>query len=247
MIITEAIPGEIVRSASLFFRKQAACEAGISISFDDAFVDEWYFIKDLFGKYGAKVTFFVSNFDLLPDGAIEKLRRLQNEGHEIAFHGLRHLSAVKFVGENSIEEYLEKEIFPGICAMSGCGFPPATFSYPYGMRTSGIDSALLKYFKRVRGIFRADPKKRLADSKQIYSRCSKGVVFAAGIDNIYKNSLEDIRLAIKKAADTKKTLFLYAHKTSDEGGDYCTPVSRMESVMSSATEAGLKFRRIKDI
>ncbi len=221
--------------------------AGVAISFDDAHVDEWYCLKDLFGRYGARVTFFVSNFDLLPGESIEKLKMLRDDGHEIAFHGLRHLSAGKFVQEHSLDEYLETEIFPGIDAMNKAGFSPMAFSYPYGVRAPHIDAALLKYFRHVRGVACTDNKRRLTDIGQIYCGHEGRRFFAAGIDNVYGNSVEEIRAAMKKALEKGKTLLLFAHRTSSEPGDYCTPVARIESVLEYASGIGLKFYTIKDI
>ncbi len=221
--------------------------AGISISFDDSYVDEWYCLKDLFAEYGATVTFFVSNFDLLPEKSIEKLKILRDDGHEIAFHGLRHLSAGKFIRENSLAGYLEAEILPGIDAMARRGFPPATFSYPYGVRAPYIDDALLKYFKHVRAVACTNSKKRLSGLKQIYCKNAGGLVFAAGIDNIYGNSLEEIRDALIKTMGKKKTILLYAHRPTSEPGDYCTPVPRLQAVLEYASECGLKFLRVRDL
>lgn len=220
---------------------------GLSISFDDAYVDEWYATRDLFNRYDARATFFVSNFDLLTNEQIEKLKILQKNGHEIAFHGLRHLGANKFVAENSLNKYIETEIFPGIDAMIRFGLQPETFSYPFGMRTPFIDRALLKHFKYVRGAAFTNGDKRLIDLNKIYLSRSKGLVFAAGIDNVYKNSLDEIHMALKKAKDENKILLLYGHKTTDDYCGYCTPISKIEAVLNVASEAGLKFYRIKDL
>jgi len=222
--------------------------AGIAFSFDDAYVDEWYSVRDLFNRYGAKVTFFVSQFDLLTQESIEKLKILQADGHEIGFHGLRHLSAGKFVAENSLDKYLATEILPGIDAMTKHAFQPLTFSYPYGVRTPSIDKALLKYFKHVRGVICTNEKKRLSDFKQIYyNNRNDGLIFAAGIDNIYANSVEEIQAAIGKAIKKKMTLLLYAHRVSNAPGDYCVPAARLEAVFKYASENGLKFYKTSDL
>lgn len=221
-------------------------QPGLAISFDDAYVNEWYSLRDLFLRYGTKVTFFVSHFDQLPRESIERLKILQEDGHEIAFHGLRHLSAGKFVAENSLEAYLATEIFPGILAMKQLGFSPVTFSYPYGVRTPHIDMALLKHFKHIRGVICTKAEKKLASSRHIYYKRS-GLVFAAGVDNVYGKKIEELQDAMKKAAARKKTLLLYAHKISDDACDYCTPASRMEALLEYASKTGLKFYRIKDL
>ncbi len=221
--------------------------AGVAISFDDAFVDEWYSLKDLFNKYEAKVTFYVSHFDLLPEESLEKLKILQENGHEIAFHGLRHIGAAKFVKENSLNRYLETEIFPGIDAMTKCGFSPSNFSYPYGARDPYLDKALLRYFKHVRGVVCTNHGKRIVDFNQVYYRGNKGLIFSAGMDNIYGNSVEDIQYGLRKAMDHKKTLLLFAHKPSNDAGDYCVPPTRLEAVLKYASENKLKFYRISDL
>ncbi len=238
---------EIGLGSRLLTRLFLGARPGVAISFDDAYVNEWYSLRGLFSRYGAKATFFVSNFDLLPEESIERLRILQDDGHEIAFHGLRHVSAGKFVSENSLDKYLESEIFPGIDTMKQSGFSPLTFSYPYGVRAPHIDEALLKYFKHIRGVACTQKSKKLSGLSQIYYKRKKGLVFAAGVDNVYGKSLEEIKDAMKMAVVREKTILLYAHKTSDEACDYCTPVSRMEALIEYASNAGLKFFRIKDL
>jgi peptidoglycan/xylan/chitin deacetylase (PgdA/CDA1 family) len=121
-------------------------EGGVVITFDDAYIDEWYSIRDLLNTYKAKVTFFVARFDRLNEDQIKKLKIFRNDGHEIAFHGLRHLNAVNFVKDNSVEKYLEVEILPGINIMKNKGFYPLSFSYPFVAHTSRIDNALFNLF-----------------------------------------------------------------------------------------------------
>ncbi|MDA8156619.1 MAG: polysaccharide deacetylase family protein [Actinomycetota bacterium] len=221
--------------------------AGLSISFDDAYVDEWFSIRPVFDRYKVKATFFVSNFDLLTDDKIEKLKILRSDGHEIAFHGLRHLNANKFAAENSVSEYLAAEILPGIKTMVSRGFAPITFSYPYGCRSARLDWALLQYFSHVRGVANANNGKNLCDQKSIFYKSSSGLLFGAGIDNIYKTSIQAVQDALKKAAAQNSVLLLFAHRTSSEEGNYCTPAAKLDAIFKSVSEMDLKFYRIKDL
>ncbi len=160
---------------------------GVAITFDDAFVGEWHSIKGLLKAYAAKATFFVSHFDQLTDDSIEKLRVLQNEGHEIGYHGLRHLNAVNFVKETSLDNYLVTEIIPGMNIMAEHGFVPTSFSYPYGAHTREIDEALLKCFKHIRGTAFTDKHKRMVNLDHIYyKKRHAGMLYGAGVDNIYR-------------------------------------------------------------
>jgi len=223
-------------------------KGGVAITFDDDFVDEWRSLKWLLDAYNAKVTFFVSRFDLLTKGSIEKLETMQGEGHEIGYHGLRHLNAARFAEEKSVNEYMAEEIRPGIKIMADHGFAASSFSYPYGARSPRTDTALLKYFRYVRGTAFTDRKNRIVDLDKIYYRNGgKRVLHGAGMDNIYNNSVGDIQEGIRRAAEMKEIIVLYAHKPAHDSGDYSVPVEKLEAVIKYASEKGLSFYRISDL
>lgn len=249
MSVFKAISGRMGRALHAVYARITAEEkaGGIAITFDDAYVDEWYSMKHLFDTYKAKVTFFVSNFDLLSKEAVEKLKSLRDDGHEIGFHGLRHLNASKFVEDHSIEDYMALEILPGVAAMTGHGFSPLNFSYPYGAHTSHIDAALLKQFKHVRGTSFTNSKIRMPALRNIYCKYNYGVIYGAGIDNIYQNSIEEIRNGLRRAMENKEALIIYAHKPATGGGDYCVAPEKIEAVLKYASEIGARFYRIDDL
>jgi peptidoglycan/xylan/chitin deacetylase (PgdA/CDA1 family) len=221
---------------------------GLALSFDDDYVDDWYSFRDLFNRYGAKVTFFVSNFNNLTKESIEKLKILKDDGHEIGFHGLNHLDAIKFMDENSIDKYLAAEILPGIDAMTVHGLTPLTFSYPFGQRAPHIDKALSKHFKYLRGVVCTNGKKRIYDFWQIYYyHDNDGLLFAAGIDNVYRNNIDEIHEALRKARKKKKTILLYGHRTTEEAGDYCISAASLEAILKYASQIGMTFYRITDL
>lgn len=221
---------------------------GVAITFDDAYVEEWYSIKGLLNQYGAKVTFFVSHFDHLTEDAVEKLKILRHEGHEIGFHGLRHLNAVTFIKENSIDKYLASEILPGLEAMAGAGFDPVNFSYPYGAHTKYLDDELLKHFNYVRGTLFTNEKKRIPDLDYVFYKYGDDkIIYGTGIDNAYNNSVEEIQEGLRRALKRKEILILYAHKTSDKAGDYCVSPAKLESVLKYASKIKFKSCRIRDL
>lgn len=77
-------------------------KAGVVISFDDAYVDEWYDADENLKKYGWKATFCVCRIDSIGTPQIDKLHEMQKSGHEIAGHGYHHYNAVKFVAANGM-------------------------------------------------------------------------------------------------------------------------------------------------
>ena len=130
------LPFLLLVSAVVFIscetKKKVENRAGVVITFDDAFVDEWFDANQALKKYHWKATFNVCRIDSIGTPQIQKLHQLQNEGHEIAGHGYHHYNAVKFTAANGIDEYLNKEINPMIASKKRKGFTMTSFAYPYG-------------------------------------------------------------------------------------------------------------------
>lgn len=126
--------------------------AALSLSFDDAHVDEWFALRELLADYDARVTFFVTRFDLLSDERRDKLHQLAADGHSIEAHGLRHRNAPEYVEERGLAAYLEEEAVPSIDLLRADGFDPVAFAYPFGSRTGELDRALLRRARLLRSV-----------------------------------------------------------------------------------------------
>jgi len=113
--------------------------AGLSLSFDDAHVDDWFAMRPLLASYGARVTFFVTRYDRLSEDRRAELHQLAGDGHAIEAHGLRHLIAPDYVEENGLAAYMKDEALPSIDLLRADGFDPVAFAYPYGRRTGELD------------------------------------------------------------------------------------------------------------
>jgi hypothetical protein len=130
----------------------SAGTAGLSLGFDDAYVEDWYASAELLRRHGAAVTFFVSNYGELTATEKGYLRALADDGHAIEAHGMGHRNAPSYVDEHGLDRYLADEIVPLLAAMRGDGFAPTTFAYPFGDRTPELDAALLEEFTLVRSL-----------------------------------------------------------------------------------------------
>jgi hypothetical protein len=126
--------------------------AGLALGFDDAWVSEWFALRELFATRRARVTFFVSNFHELDPPQIEMLHALARDGHAIEAHGMGHRNAPDYVDRHGLAAYLAVEIDPLLGAMRAHGFSPTTFAYPYGDRTTELDAALLERFTLLRSV-----------------------------------------------------------------------------------------------
>ena len=124
--------------------------AGLALSFDDDSVDGWYELRDLLFAHRARVTFFVSNWDIIGEPQRMKLAQLVRDGHRIEPHGAHHVNAVDYTHAHGLATYLADEIMPSIEALRAAGYHPTTFAYPFGAHDTDIDAALLEHVERVR-------------------------------------------------------------------------------------------------
>jgi hypothetical protein len=125
---------------------------GVSLSFDDAFIDHWLTGVDLYAKYGAKLTFFIAYFDQLSPDQVAALHELANRGHAIEAHSVMHSRAPLYVEQNGLAAYLDREVVPSIDVLRAEGFDVTTFAYPFGARTAETDAAILQHVSLIRSV-----------------------------------------------------------------------------------------------
>ncbi len=125
---------------------------GLALSFDDAFVPQWYDLRPLFQQYGARVTFFVSRYPNLLDDWHLMLKELAGDGHDIEAHSVLHMRAPTYVEENGLGAYMKDEALPSIDLLRADGYEVTTYAYPFGARTGELDDALLDHVKLVRSV-----------------------------------------------------------------------------------------------
>lgn len=212
-------------------------KGGVALTWDDNSVDEWFSARELFNKYGAKCTFFVSDFCRLNADEIRKLKILKDDGHEIACHSLTHKDAVLYYMDYDTESYIQNEILPAMDSMRLKGFSPETFAYPNGSRNSETDESLLKYFRLIRAT-------TYGSKGVLYSWGRTRILQATGIDNSYNQQLESIYSMLKEASDSSQVAVFYGHMISDSTNNtpyYCTSRERLEAVLKHASLFHLHF------
>ena len=217
--------------------------AGVALTFDDNSIDQWYAIRGMLQQYNAHVTFFVTKFGNLDENQINKLRMLQEDGHEIAFHGVNHLDANEYLENHTIQEYLDDEIIPGINEMQAYGFNPVDFSLPHGAGTDNIvlTNALQQYFNHIRG----------TDHGPIYYEYGSDtlVIYAQGIDDsTYGQSMDDIYNLISIAEQQDTIVIFYAHvPVQTVTGNYMISYDRLENILNYTSDSNMKFYTISEL
>jgi hypothetical protein len=126
--------------------------AGVALSFDDAYIDQWLSGSELYARYGARLTFFIAYYDQLSSDQRAALHELATRGHAIEAHSVSHARGPLYVEQRGLAAYMTEEVVPSIAALRAEGFDVTTFAYPYGARTGETDRAILAHVPLVRSV-----------------------------------------------------------------------------------------------
>jgi peptidoglycan/xylan/chitin deacetylase (PgdA/CDA1 family) len=221
---------------------------GICISFDDRTIHEWNELSPLFDRYGAKVTFFVTQFDSLDEEEIAILKKLKAKGHEIGSHGAMHVISEHYIQEHGYRKYLENEIDQGVSSMEKQGLKPTSFAYPYGAKYWFTDYLLLKRFKVIRDVAVMPEDDALKQLDDIFISDRDDNVSALGFDYGSKLTIDNIKPGIERAIRQKEILMLYGHYPgSDTTDNYTFDKNLLEEILKLARERGLRFYCVSEL
>lgn len=223
------------------FRQHRPPVAGICISFDDYSVDEWFSLRALFLRYNARVTFFVTKFDTLSAEQVQKLRVLQSDGHEIAFHGAKHLLSEHYIKAHSMDEYLQEEVIKGIRIMADSGFRTTSFAYPYSAKYWFTDHQLLNYFYVLRSSLPLKEEPDMMDA--VFYKFDGGrLIDALCIDKGNGWTTEKLARAMLRAKQRNEALILFGHQPG-----LTFDVAFLEEILKKAQQHELTFLRVTDL
>ena len=220
-------------------------KAGVVLTFDDAYIEEWFAADKKFKQYSWKATFCISKINTLKDSEINELLALQKEGHEIAGHGFHHYNAVDFIKKNGIEEYMKQEINPMLDIMKQRSFKITSFAYPDGERTPKLDAALLDKFNIVRG--RAFGGENPSQQDCFFN--NSRIVYGFDIDNSHVNfSVPYLIKLLDYAKKNNKILILCSHKVvKNVTANYQTKIETLELICNYMKRNDMKFYTLADL
>ncbi|MGB3587367.1 MAG: polysaccharide deacetylase family protein [Tunicatimonas sp.] len=239
----------VAASGTLIGCNKTERPAGIWLSFDDRSINEWYALKGLFKRSDVIVTFFITQPDSLTTDEVAKLRELQRDGHEIGFHGTRHVVSEHFIQERGYRSYLSKEIDQGLQTMTSYGFNCQSFAYPYGAKFWFTDLILRTRFQVLRGVATLDPEKNLATIDDIYhSFDGDRTLTAISFDNNSGTDSLMIEKGMQRAAENNEVIMFYAHAPTDsDQKGYFFSTKMLEFIIEETKNKNLKFYTAKTL
>ena len=218
-------------------------DPGVSIGFDDNYVDNWIEYLPMLDSAGVRATFYISRFNRLTDAQKAKLHVIENHGHEIAFHSTNHHNMMDYVykHKHTIEEWIKYEIEDGLKLMNYDGFYPKTYAYPAGAHNGIADKILQRYFKSVRALNGTNDF-----SKSLVPTEKNNVLYGLGIDKSSKRSDEDILTMLKSARDNRTCAVFVAHNIN---GPMALSVTkeRLLKMFAQIKTLGLKYYTASEI
>jgi peptidoglycan/xylan/chitin deacetylase (PgdA/CDA1 family) len=221
-------------------------QAGVVITLDDTYVDDWIKADSLLANTNWKATFCVSAFNTLNDGQKKELLKLQAEGHEIAFHGAHHTNPITYLAQHSVREYMEYEYGDMVNAMRKTGLNIYSFAYPFGTRNAFTDSLLLTGFSVLRTI----SSKGLAPEKQNCYFNNSPLISAIGIEPNYAYfNQEYLAQLLKYARDNHKILIVYGHRPVSEPSKLKHEVgyATLQLITDYVNKNNMRFYTMKDL
>lgn len=221
-------------------------EAGVVLTFDDDYVEDWKLADDVLKEYDWKATFCVCRISQMKPGNVKILQDFQSYGHEIAGHGANHVNTLDYIAANGFDKFYSDEIDPMMRKMNENGLNISSFAYPYGARNTTTDENLFRSFKVLRGTTYGalNPEDQLC-----YFENSKKVVYGLGIDSSYPHfSLPYVFRLLDYAQSNGKILVLYAHKpVLAVDNNYQTKMENLISICKYVQKKNMKFYKLSDL
>jgi len=217
-------------------------EAGVALTFDDTYIDEWYQQIPLLDSFNAKVTFYISSYHKITEEQKAELHALQNHGHEIAFHSTHHKDFVKYADEHGLQTLFKEEVDADLKLMQADGFFPVTFAYPYGSHNEVIDHFLLQQFKSVRALNGTSDY-----AKSLTENSNNRILYGLDIDHSSHHPLSLILDMIHSAEQGNNCLVLVGHHIDRKDLQMQVPLERLREILETVANAHMKFYTASEI
>ncbi|WP_103762760.1 polysaccharide deacetylase family protein [Roseovarius confluentis] len=123
---------------------------GVCLTFDDLYVENWLAAGPIFQAHDARATFCVCWMHAATPAQIDGLHQLQEDGHEIAYHGRNHEKLQPYLRQHGLDHWLENEIARGVAEHRALGFPTTSYASPFYGSNRQTRAATAPYFQITR-------------------------------------------------------------------------------------------------
>ena len=214
---------------------------GVVLTFDDRSIDNWFRYMPLLDSFGARATFYISSYHMLTSDQKNKLKQIQNRGHEIGYHTTFHSNLCEYLKLHGIEDLMSMEICQDLKKMSRDGYNPVSFAYPYGAHNFYLDNQLLSTFKSVRALNGTNDLEKSITGKMVHP-----VLYALGIDN-NSRSITTIERLMEFVNSKNKSLVLVGHQIENPNAKFQVPYEKLKSILRKTKDLNMKFYTASEV
>lgn len=196
----------------------------VCFTFDDYGGADWLKADDLFRKFGAHVTFFVSG-EITPD-KLAVMRELRDRGHSVGLHSLHH----RAVPDLPLERYFDEELLPQMEACRAAGLAPRGFAYPFSRRDDDTDRMLFRHFDFLRCGKSGTPAEPPP---------GKILLRGTGVGEKYGSASGVLCGMLEEAAREKRQINFYSHGISPGAKGVDMPTELLTILLEKAYALGM--------
>lgn len=226
----------------LLFGAEKKGRGAVCFTFDDYAGANWLKADKIFKKYNARVTFFIVG-QITPE-KVAVMKKLQQAGHSIGLHSIRHRNAVPLPQKWDMKKYFDTEVRPQLDICRKNGLDIRGFAYPNNRRSEVTDQELFKHFDYLRAGLGKARKTIFYGAKDLKK---KMVLGGGGIGAYYKSDVNTLKKILKQAADSNTMIVFFSHNIYPKARHVHMPAEMLEALLKYASELGMKVVGINEI
>ena len=212
----------------------------VSVAFDDCPETAATQGVELLEEFSLEATFFIATGLLGQDGVsgpittAPRLRRLAEQGHEIALHTHSHSDLTQLSIADAIEDIrLNYNILQDILGVS----PSSHFAYPFGETTLPLKRALLPHIATARGV-RGGVNRAFSDRMQL---------LACDLGNHRPDYVAAAHRLIEHGANSGGWLILFTHDVAKDPSPFGVTPAVLRGLLQDAVARGADLRPVGDV
>lgn len=226
----------------------AGSNGKLCLTFDDIYFESWERAIPFFEKYDARVTFFV--YGMPDEKKVISMKNLQNAGHSIGLHAVNHAKAVEYSNTHGKGAYTKNEIMPQLEVCRKNNIRIRAFAYPFSQRTPATDAELFQNFDFLRSSWynvKNGDMPLVSIDDCFVKKVEKKQLFY-GFPASGNFNLDEIKAAMKRAADENSVLVFYAHDITDTiPPSHHVAYSQLEKILDYAKTLGMSVCGMNDL
>ena len=214
----------------------------VCFTFDDFDPDGWIKADQIFRKYNAHGTFFFSG--KIDQQRLDVMKKLQDSGHSIGLHTVRHRDAFPLAEGDSIEKYFEREVLPQLEICRQNDIRIRSFAYPNNRHTPETDAFMYKYFDYLRAGYGAEKKIIYIPRNEI---SQKMVLPGGGIGKYYNSKLENLTAILDNAAKNDQLTVFFSHRIEPDAEHVHISPELLEALLAHARKLNMQIVGAEEI